>query len=85
MNWTIAPILLPLLTGLLLLLLGRPGGRRRWVAALSALAQLGVALFLVERTAHDHLFVLPVGGWSARVGIALVIDLLSAIMLTLSS
>lgn len=85
MNWTIAPILLPMLTALALLLSGRPGPSRRALAALSAAAQLVIALGLVWQTWLGHTFVLPLGNWSAHVGIVLVIDLLSAIMLTLSA
>lgn len=85
MNWPIALILLPLLTALTLLVAGRPGQLRRWFAAGSALVQLGLALFLLERTWHDHTFVLTLGNWSAHFGIVLVVDLLSALMLTLST
>lgn len=85
MNWPIALILLPLLTALMLIIGGRPGTRRRCFAAGSAAVQFGIAVFLVERTWQDHTFVLPLGDWSAHYGIVLVVDLLAAIMLALST
>ncbi len=85
MNWPIALILLPLLTALMLLVGGRPGVSRRLFAAVSAAVQLGIAVFLVTQTAQGQTYVLPLGNWSARVGIVLVVDLLAALMLTLST
>jgi len=85
MNWPIAPILLPLLTALALLFWGRPGVGRRWFVGLSAAGQLGVALFLVKETLLGRTLVLGLGAWPAKFGIVLVVDLLSALMVTLSS
>jgi multicomponent Na+:H+ antiporter subunit D len=85
MNWTIAPILLPLVTAIVALIWERPSICRRIFAALSALAQLILSLWLVEQTWLGRTFVLPVGDWSPRVGIVLVVDLLSAVMLSLCS
>jgi multicomponent Na+:H+ antiporter subunit D len=85
MNWPIVPILLPLLTGLAVVFMSRPSPRRRALVAASALAQLALALWLLAQTWDGRLLVLPMGGWSASVGIMLVIDLFSAIMLSLSA
>lgn len=85
MNWPIAPILLPLVTAVVALFWGRPGVARRWLVAISAAAQLAVAVYLTVETIAGHTFVLGLGAWSAKFGILLVVDLLSALMLTLSS
>ncbi len=85
MNWPVAPILLPLVTALVALFWGRPGVARRWFVALSASAQLAVAIHLTVQTTLGHTFVLGLGAWSATFGILLVVDLLSAVMLALSS
>jgi multicomponent Na+:H+ antiporter subunit D len=85
MNWPVALILLPLLTGLSALLLGRPSRLRRGFVAGSALVQLTLALWMIHQCWGGETFVLPLGNWPARVGIVLVVDLLSAIMLALSS
>jgi multicomponent Na+:H+ antiporter subunit D len=78
-------VLLPLLTGLLALFAGRPSGARRWLVALSASLQLGLAVTLVGETWLGRTFVVLLGNWSAHIGIALVVDLLAAIMLALSA
>jgi multicomponent Na+:H+ antiporter subunit D len=85
MNWPVALILIPLVTALLALFWGRPGIRRRWAVALSAVGQLAIAVWLVWQTARHGTLVLPLGNWSAHVGIVLVVDLLAAIMLSLST
>lgn len=85
MNWPIAPILLPLLTAVVTLFWGRPSVARRWFAAGSAAGQLGVALWLAAQTLGGRTFVLGLGAWPAQLGIVLVVDLLSAIMLVLST
>jgi multicomponent Na+:H+ antiporter subunit D len=85
MNWTVAPIFVPLVTALVLLAIGQPRRVRRVVAGGSALAQLALAVYLLVGTAHGRMFILGVGDWPARLGIVLVVDLLSAIMLVLSA
>lgn len=85
MNWPIALILIPLITALIALFWGRPGIQRRGAVALSGAGQLAIAVWLVMQTARHGTLVLPLGNWSAHVGIVLVVDLLSAIMLSLSA
>jgi multicomponent Na+:H+ antiporter subunit D len=85
MNWPLGLVLLPLLTGLCALFAGRPGVRRRWAVGISAMLQLVLALWLVLETWRGTTFVVLLGNWSAHVGIALVVDLLAAIMLALST
>ncbi len=85
MNWPVAPILLPLLTAVVTLFWGRPGVARRWFVAASAAAQLAVAAWLVAGTFAGRTLVIGLGGWPAQLGIVLVVDLLSAIMLALST
>jgi multicomponent Na+:H+ antiporter subunit D len=85
MNGVIAPVVLPLLTALAALVWGKPGVLRRVLVVFSACVQLVLALWLVWRTYGDGAQVLAVGNWHPRVGIVLVIDLLSAVMLSLST
>lgn len=84
MNWAAAPLLFPLLTALLLLF-GRPGVGRRWLAAGSAAVQLGVALYLLARAYGGDILILTLGRWAAPAGIVLVVDTLSAVMIGLTS
>ncbi len=85
MNLVVLPVLLPMLTGLAALLWTRPAAGRRAFFVASAAAQLALALALAARTHDAGPIVLPVGGWGESVGIVLVADLLSAIMLALST
>jgi len=85
MNAAILPFLLPLLTGTLALFLGKPGAVRRGYLVASAAAQLAVALWLIAENVAGRPPVLVAGGWASAVGIALVVDLLAAIMVALSS
>ena len=84
MNWAALPLLLPLLTALLLLL-GRPGVGRRWLAGISGFAQLAAALYLLARAYGGETLVLPLGRWAAPVGIVLVVDTPAAIMVCLAT
>lgn len=84
MNTVILPVFLPLLTGTVLLLL-RPGLTRRWVAACSAFLQLLVAIGFVVASSNGERWVLGIGGWIPPLGITLVVDLLAALMLFLST
>lgn len=82
----IAPILLPLLTGILLLLgTGRPPRIQRGISLLSAAAQLLIALALLRLAATDQILVYALGNWAPPFGIVLVVDRLSALMVTLTA
>src|SRR5690606_8363292 len=86
MNWIIWPFLLPVLTALgCLLFFGLPTPKRRVLIAGSAVIQFGLALYLGSLAIGHTPLVLHVGDWSARVGIVLVLDGLSGIMLCLST
>jgi multicomponent Na+:H+ antiporter subunit D len=85
MNLVIVPILLPLLTAVMALAWGRPTAARRGLVALSAAAQLAVALMLGGRVWDGGALVLPLGNWSAALGIVLVVDVLSAVLLALAA
>ncbi len=85
MNLAIQPVLLPLLTAVALLFWGRPSPGRRTFTAISAGAQLVVAGFLIHLTYTQSPLVMPMGNWAAPYGIVVVVDLLAAIMLGLSS
>jgi multicomponent K+:H+ antiporter subunit D len=78
----IAPILLPLLAGLLLLVLGTRRARvQRWISSLACLGGIAIAAALALQADDGGTRVYLVGNWAAHLGIALVADRLSAIML----
>lgn len=84
-NQVIWPFILPLITALICLFLGRVATWRRWFVAISAACQVGVAFYLATQTVGHSPLVLVVGGWTAPLGVALVIDGLAAVMLCLST
>ncbi len=84
----VAPVLLPLATAALMLLLGE--GRRRLksvVNVMSTVAGLAVALMLLQRVAEGDAAAAAVylpGNWPVPFGIVLVADRLSALMAVLA-
>lgn len=83
MNLVAWPVLLPLVAGAGLLLV-RDARARTAVAALAALATLGVELALLARTLDGEVLVVQMAAWPAPYGISLVADGLSSLMLALS-
>lgn len=87
-HFLIAPILVPLFTAGILLLIDE---RRRVTKAMTSLvatmilALVSLLLFRVESVAEGFQGVYLVGNWAAPFGIVLVLDELSALMLLLTS
>ncbi|MZR63269.1 monovalent cation/H+ antiporter subunit D [Alcanivorax sp. DP30] len=85
-HWIIAPILLPALAGLLLLLEVRERHRlRRLTGLLSCAALLAVAVVLVGQAWDGTYTVYKLGNWEAPFGIVLVLDRFSALMVLLTA
>ena len=83
MNLIALPVLLPLLTGSILLLL--PGERmRRVFAALAALGVFGLELLILGRTLTGEVLVMQMANWPAPWGITLAADALTGILLAVS-
>ncbi len=85
-HWIVAPVLLPLITGALLLFLESPGlavRRAVSIAATTALMPVAMGLMIVAATGEQQIYYL--GDWPAPFGIVLVLDRLSALMLALTS
>jgi multicomponent K+:H+ antiporter subunit D len=84
-HWVIAPVLLPLLAGILLLL-GRANPLwQRVLSVLAVLIQIGLALALMAATGGGDILVYPLGNWPAPFGIVLVADRLAAWMLVITA
>ncbi|WP_428909871.1 Na+/H+ antiporter subunit D [Niallia sp. Krafla_26] len=84
-NFLILPILIPLLTGILLLFLPRYVKVQRWISALSALTTVVLSALLVQKVYHDGIQTLNVSSWDAPFGITLVSDILSASLVLTTS
>lgn len=82
----IAPILLPFLAAVLLLVLGRLSlPAQRGLALLAVLAQIGAALALLLAVSGGDILVYRLGDWPAPWGIVLVADRLSAWMVLITA
>ena len=79
-----APIVLPLLGVALTVLLGRSRPAQRVVSLVAVVAALVAAVALLVDTHDGDVTVLHVGGWPAELGISLTVDLLAALLLTVS-
>ena len=78
------PVLLPLLAAGVSPVLSRRPAAQRLLTVLVLLAALGCAVGLLAVVAAGDTVVVAAGGWGARIGIALVADLLAALLLTVS-
>ena len=78
------PVALPLVAAALSLLLTRRRNAQRVLAMLVMGAVLVVSLILLYAAHTDGAVVMQVGGWEAPLGITLIVDRLSGIMLSVS-
>lgn len=82
----VMPVLIPLIAGALLLLTGRAGkALERAISLAGTAALLPTAVALLIQVAGGEHIVYHDGNWPAPYGIVLVVDRLSALMLTLSA
>lgn len=78
------PVLIPFLTGILLLVARQGAVMRRTVAVVSLLLQLGVAIWLLAETYLNGIIVNHLGSWKDPIGIVLVGDKTAAILVALA-
>ncbi len=82
MSWIIAaPLLLPLAAGALALLAPRLGLMPRWISLGASVLHLIFSLILAEQVLREGVVAAHMGGWLAPVGIVLVADIFSILML----
>lgn len=85
MKWLLAlPIIIPLSTAAISLLVWRSRQLQRLLAIAATFALLGSALLLLRLVAHDGVQAVQMGNWPAPFGITLVADQFSAIMVALA-
>lgn len=85
-HWLILPVVVPLSTGILLLLGSRRGlTLQRTLSLIACAALLVLAVALLRQAAEGHYLIYRLGDWPAPFGIVLVLDRLSALMLLLTA
>jgi multicomponent Na+:H+ antiporter subunit D len=81
----VLPLIIPLVTGVLVILAGRRRLVARAITFAGSTVDLGYALYLLWLVWNEGIQVTAVGDWPLPFGIALTVDLLSATMLVLAT
>jgi multicomponent Na+:H+ antiporter subunit D len=81
----VAPLLIPFLTAIGGLFAWRNPVFQRWTAVVGSSASFVASLFLLERISREGIQILSAGNWSAPFGITLMADLLSGIMVVVTT
>ncbi|MBS4190722.1 Na+/H+ antiporter subunit D [Bacillus sp. FJAT-49705] len=84
-NFLILPILIPFLTGILLIFFAKNVSLSRWIAGISSFITIIVSALLVQKVRVDGIQTLDVSNWQAPFGITLVSDMLSALLVLTTS
>src|SRR5690554_2039021 len=85
-HWLIAPILIPLLGGILQVFMGyAPIGLRRTLALALSVLMLVSAVVLLALASYGSFRVYAFGNWQPHFGILLVLGRLAALMLVLTA
>ncbi|MFN4281098.1 MAG: monovalent cation/H+ antiporter subunit D [Alphaproteobacteria bacterium] len=85
-HWIVAPIVIPALVApLIVLMMRRSLSLQRIFSLASAAAVLAISVALLIHAANNPPEVYQLGNWAAPFGIVLVLDRLSALMVTLTS
>ncbi|WP_091656066.1 Na+/H+ antiporter subunit D [Alteribacillus iranensis] len=84
-NILIAPILIPLLTGTILLLIPKKITAQRTISIIAGIVLIAVNIFLVLDVYQNGIRTLELGGWTPPFGIVLVGDMLALLLVTTTS
>lgn len=79
------PVLIPMLAAALTLVLGRRPRAQRLITLVALTAVVAISAMMLYLADRDGISALQVGGWDSPLGISLVVDRLSAMMLVVSS
>ena len=82
---TALPILTPLMIVVLLLMAGRKVNWLKYTGLGGVILLFVINIYIFQQVSNQGILVTQAGGWQAPFGITLVIDLLSAIMLAITS
>ncbi|MFT8322108.1 MAG: Na+/H+ antiporter subunit D [Bacillus sp. (in: firmicutes)] len=84
-NLLLLPILIPLITGVILLFFSNNIVGQRWISGISSFVNVLLSVILVQKIRQDGIQTLDVSSWEAPFGITLVSDMLSALLVLTTS
>ena len=84
-NLIILPILIPLITGVILIFFTKNVLAQRWISAISSFSVIIVSFMLASHVYQDGIQTMDVSNWEAPYGITLVSDMLSALLVLTTS
>jgi len=84
-NLVILPVLIPLLTGIILIFFSKKISLQKWISTISLITTVVIAAILVQTVFTNGIQTLQLGGWQAPFGIVLVADMLSSILVLTAS
>jgi multicomponent Na+:H+ antiporter subunit D len=84
-NLLILPILIPLFTAVILMFISKYIKVQRGISAISTMATVAASLVLINKIQRDGIQTIELGSWKAPFGIILVSDMLSALLVTVTS
>ena len=84
-NLVILPLLIPLLTGIILVIFRQNILLQRWLSIVAIFSTGGVAAYLLQMVSDYGIQTLAIGGWEAPFGIILVIDMFSGLLILTTS
>lgn len=84
-NLLILPVIIPLITGMVLILLQRNIKLQRVLSLVALVASGGIAVILMNQIRSGGIQTLQLGGWEAPYGISFVGDMFSALLLLATS
>lgn len=84
-NLIVLPMVIPILTGIILIFLRPYILAQRWLSALSIIFTGGLSFYLLNQIQTDGLLTLEFGGWEAPFGIVFVADSFSMLLVITTS
>ncbi|WP_079507173.1 Na+/H+ antiporter subunit D [Mesobacillus jeotgali] len=84
-NLIILPILIPLITGVVLIFFTKNIMAQRWISAISGLITIIVSFMLASQVYQNGIQTMDLSNWEAPYGITLVSDMLSALLVLTTS
>ncbi|MEG6522288.1 Na+/H+ antiporter subunit D [Desulfotomaculum sp. 1211_IL3151] len=84
-NLVILPMIIPLLTGIILVIFRRNIPFQRWISLFAILSTAAAAIYLLQMISRYGIQVLEIGGWEAPYGIVLVADMFAGLLILTTS